>query len=269
VKDGPSAADTLGEDFYKVILENEPFKSTKVAEITKSYRWAPFLPIQNDDSMLTVLLLLTKFRLRSIPVIDLDEGVVENMISQSSVVKGLSQCQGRDWFDSLAGKSLHQLGLPVMEPEKIVSVDASKLVLEAFRLMKDNGIGGLPVVAGAENHLVGSINVRDVRFLLLQPHLFARRRDLTVLDFMKTILEVEPQAGLLPPVTCQKTDTIGQVINTLASKNLYRIYLVDETTRLLGVITLRDIIGCFVSEPVGYFDNYFGGAFEDLFLSSG
>ena len=94
-------------------------------------------------------------------------------------------------------------------------------------------------------------------------------RDLTVLDFMKTILEVEPQAGLLPPVTCQKTDTIGQVINTLASKNLYRIYLVDETTRLLGVITLRDIIGCFVSEPVGYFDNYFGGAFEDLFLSSG
>jgi hypothetical protein len=30
VKDGPSAADTLGEDFYKVILENEPFKSTKV-----------------------------------------------------------------------------------------------------------------------------------------------------------------------------------------------------------------------------------------------
>ena len=30
MKDGPSAADTLGEDFYKVILENEPFKSTKV-----------------------------------------------------------------------------------------------------------------------------------------------------------------------------------------------------------------------------------------------
>lgn len=57
-----------------------------------------------------------------------------------------------------------------------MSVDASKPVLEAFRLMKDNGIGGLPVVAGAENHLVGSISVRDVRFLLLQPHLFARRR---------------------------------------------------------------------------------------------
>lgn len=30
VKDASSAVDSLGEDFYKLILENEPFKSTKV-----------------------------------------------------------------------------------------------------------------------------------------------------------------------------------------------------------------------------------------------
>lgn len=94
----------------------------QVEEITRSYRWAPFLPVQHDDSMLTVLLLLTKFRLRSIPVVDIDQGVVQNMISQSSVVKGLSQCQGRDWFDSLAGKSIHQLGLPVMAPDQVLHV---------------------------------------------------------------------------------------------------------------------------------------------------
>lgn len=31
-KDASSAVDSLGEDFYKLILENEPFKSTKVSE---------------------------------------------------------------------------------------------------------------------------------------------------------------------------------------------------------------------------------------------
>jgi len=92
----------------------------QVEEITRSYRWAPFLPVQHDDSMLTVLLLLTKFRLRSIPVVDIDKGVVQNMISQSSVVKGLSECQGRNWFDNLAGKSVHQLGLPVMQPDQVL-----------------------------------------------------------------------------------------------------------------------------------------------------
>jgi CBS domain-containing protein len=58
----------------------------------------------------------------------------------------------------------------------VVSVDASKLVLEAFKLMKEKCIGGLPVVEGPEQHLVGNISVRDVRFLLLQPELFVKRK---------------------------------------------------------------------------------------------
>jgi hypothetical protein len=69
--------------------------------------------------MLTVLLMLSKFRLRSIPVVDIDNNIVENMITHSGVVLGLSQCRGRDWYDNLAGKSLHQLGLPVMKPNQV------------------------------------------------------------------------------------------------------------------------------------------------------
>jgi len=57
-----------------------------------------------------------------------------------------------------------------------VWVDASKLVLEAFVLMKEKHIGGLPVVGGPEHHLVGNISVRDVRFLLKQPELFAKHK---------------------------------------------------------------------------------------------
>jgi hypothetical protein len=75
--------------------------------------------------MLTVLLLLSKFRLRSIPVVNIDENVVQNVITQSGVILGLSQCRGRDWFDNLAGKSLHQLGLPVMTRSKEITRDPS------------------------------------------------------------------------------------------------------------------------------------------------
>ncbi|CAK9195329.1 unnamed protein product [Sphagnum troendelagicum] len=278
-KDAPSAADALGQDFYKVILENEPFKSTKVSEITRAYRWAPFLPIQHNDSMLTVLLLLSKFRLRSIPVVNIDENVVQNVITQSGVILGLSQCCGRDWFDNLAGKSLHQLGLPIificelrvfyaMIGEQVVSVDASKLVLEAFVLMKEKHIGGLPVVEGPEHHLVGNISVRDVRFLLLQPELFAKRKELTVIDFMKTVMEQEPETGMLPPTTCENTANLGDVIEMLAKKTLPRIHIVDKSNQLVGVVTLRDIIGCFVSEPKDYFDDYFGGVFKETILQA-
>ena len=91
----------------------------QVSQITRAYRWAPFVPIQTDDSMFTVLLLLSKFRLRSIPVVHHSDPTVKNVITQSAVVRGLGQCRGRDWFDSFASKTLHQLGLPIMPPEKV------------------------------------------------------------------------------------------------------------------------------------------------------
>ncbi|CAK9257606.1 unnamed protein product [Sphagnum jensenii] len=262
-KDAPSAADALGQDFYKLILECEPFKSTKVSEITRAYGWAPFLPIQHNDSMLTVqLLLLSKFRPHSIPVVNIDKNVVQDVITESGVILGLSQCRGSDWFDNLAGKSLHQLGLPIMMH---MSVDARKPVLEAFILMKEKHIGGLPVVEGPEHHLVGNISVRDVRFLLLQPELFAKYKELTVMDFMKTVMEQEPETGMLPPTTCENTAKLGDVIEILAKKTLPQIPIVDKSNQLVGVVTLHDIIGCFVSEPKGYFEDYFGGVFKDTF----
>ncbi|CAM6099456.1 unnamed protein product [Calypogeia fissa] len=263
-KDPQTAANALGEDFYKVILQEEPFKSITVKEITRSYRWAPFLPIQPDDSMLTVLLLMSKFRLRSIPVIDAEKPAVENVLTQSAVVKGLAECQGRDWFDCIADKTLEQLGLPLMTPDKVISVDASKLILEAFILMREKGIGGLPVVEGPEKKVIGTISVRDVRFLLLKPEVFAQRKELTVLDFMNTITAASKDTAspsrCLPPITHQASVTLKEVISSLASKSAHRTYVVDEKSSVVGVVTIRDIISRFVTEPKGYFEEYFGGA---------
>ncbi|BBN17572.1 hypothetical protein MPTK1_7g15460 [Marchantia polymorpha subsp. ruderalis] len=266
-KDAQTAANALGEDFYKVILEEEPFKSITVEEITNSYRWAPFLPIQPDDSMLTVLLLLSKFRLRSIPIVEADKPRVENVITQSAVVRGLAQCHGRDWFDCIANKTLAQLGLPKMSADQVVYVEGDKLILEAFILMRESGVGGLPVVEGAERKVVGSITVRDVRYLLLKPQIFARRKELTVMDFMNIADSLGKQddntAKFFPPLTCKTSATLIEVINSLARENAHRIYLVDDGSSISGVISIRDIISCFVSEPEGYFEKYFGGAFQD------
>ncbi|KAF9626593.1 hypothetical protein IFM89_036108 [Coptis chinensis] len=102
-KDGPTAAGSLGGDFYNVILQEEPFKSTTVKQIIKSFRWAPFLPVATDSSMLSVLLLLSKYRLRSVPSIETGNPFIKNFITQSAVVQGLQRCKGRDWFDYIAG----------------------------------------------------------------------------------------------------------------------------------------------------------------------
>lgn len=266
-KDGPTAADNLGEDFYKVILQEEPFKSTTVKDIIKSYRWAPFLPVATDSSMLSVLLLLSKYRLRNVPVIEPGKPSIKNFITQSAVVQGLEQCKGRDWFDYIAARPISDFGLPFMSSKEVISVKGSDLILEAFKHMKEHKIGGVPVVEDSSQKLIGKISIRDVRYLLLQPELFSSFRKLTVMDYTK-IIATTPQVEtgkISPLVKCKRDSSLGSVIESLASNHVHRIYVVaGEDDTVVGVITLRDVISCFILEPLNHFNNYFGLAVKEI-----
>ncbi|KAK2983144.1 hypothetical protein RJ640_007820 [Escallonia rubra] len=264
-KDAPTAADKLGEDFYKVILQEEPFKSTTVKSIIKSYRWVPFIPVAMDSSMLSVLLLLSKYRLRNVPVIEPGKPSIQNFITQSAVVQGLEGCKGRDWFDCISAHPITELGLPFMSRDEVVSIQSNDLILEAFTRMKDHQIGGLPVVEGPKKKIVGNVSIRDIRFLLLNPELFSKFRHLTVMDFMNTIASATQDTGkVVTPITCKPDSTLGSVIHILASKLVHRIYVIDDSDEVIGVITLRDVISCFIFEPPNFFDNYFGFAAEEM-----
>ncbi|KAH9330871.1 hypothetical protein KI387_002979, partial [Taxus chinensis] len=233
-KDAPTAADYLGEDFYKIILQEEPFKSTTIQTLVKSFRWTSFLPVQPNDSMLTALLLLSKYRLRSVPVIEVDESYIKNMITQSAVVRGLAQCRGRDWFDAIAMKSISEMGLPFMPSDKVICIGDNELVLEAFKRMHEKQIGGLPVVQGSTKKLIGNISIRDIQFLLLHQELFSKFRHLTALDFMTTVASTTGSSVMMPPITCKSDTPLGDVIEILAAKNIHRIHLVDGQDELLG-----------------------------------
>ncbi|CAA7397253.1 unnamed protein product [Spirodela intermedia] len=260
-RDAPTAADHMGEDFFKVLVQEEPFRSTKVESIIKTFRWAPFLPIRPDSSMLTVLLLLSKYRLRNVPVVETGNPSVKNFITQSAIVKGLQQCKGRDWFDCISSCPLSDFGLPFMSYGEVISVSGDDLILEAFKLMKDNRVGGLPVVEGPRRKIVGSVSIHDVRFLLLRPELFSSFRRLTVTDFLRSTAPAEF------PVTCSSDATLGSVIEALASRSVHRVYVVNEGEdggEVVGLVTLRDVISCFIFEPLEHFDDSFGLAMKEL-----
>ncbi|CAL0315160.1 unnamed protein product [Lupinus luteus] len=264
-KDAPQVADNLGGDFYKVILQEEPFKSTTVKSVLKQYRWAPFVPVARNSSMLTVMLLLSKYRLRNVPVIEPGKPEIVNFITQSAVIQGLEGCKGRDWFDCIAERPICDLGLPFMSPHEVISVPGNDLILEAFKQMRDHKIGGLPIVEGPKKRIVGNLSIRDIRHLLLRPELFTNFRKLTVMDFMSKIASLNQEAGkVIRPITCKPDSTLQSVIHTLASQSIHRIYAVNEQEEVIGVITLRDVISCFITEPSYHFDDYYGFAVKEM-----
>ncbi|XP_020596595.1 SNF1-related protein kinase regulatory subunit gamma-1-like [Phalaenopsis equestris] len=262
-RDAATAADHLGEQFYRLLRQEEPFKSTTVKSVVEMYRWAPFLPVAVDSPMLTVLLLLSKYRLRNVPVIDLDKFHIKNFITQSAVVRGLKQCKGRDWFDCIAAHPLSDLGLPFMSYDEVITIQSDELILEAFKRMKDKRIGGLPVVEDSNRKIIGSVSIQDIRFLLLNPELFRNFRELTVMNFIKAIETASPSSGT-QLLTCALDTCLGSVIDSLASRSVPRIYVVNGDEEVVGVVTLRDVISCFIYEPPGYFEEYFSSAIKDM-----
>jgi CBS domain-containing protein len=114
---------------YRWLLDRSPWQ---VKDISGSFRWAPFLALQSSDTFLTMLLLLSKYRMKSLPVVDIGEGTISNVITQGAVVHMLSECVGLHWFEEWGTKTLSEIGLPIMRLSKIVKVHINSVQRPCF-----------------------------------------------------------------------------------------------------------------------------------------
>ncbi|KAK8489338.1 hypothetical protein V6N13_021413 [Hibiscus sabdariffa] len=261
---GPEDASITSGDFFEALTSSEFYKNTKVRDISGTFRWAPFLALQKSNSFLTMMLLLSKYKMKSVPVVDLGDGKIDNIITQSAVIHMLAECTGFHWFESWGNKKLSEIGLPTMSPKQIIKVQEDEPVLQAFKLMRKNRIGGIPVVESGGRKAVGNISLRDVQFLLTAPEIYRDYRSITAKNFLiavKKYLEKHDKGSpmLSGTITCKRDETIKELIKTLDSQEIHRMYVVDDDGNLEGVITLRDIISRLVHEPRGYFGDFFDG----------
>ncbi|XP_012438996.1 SNF1-related protein kinase regulatory subunit gamma-1 [Gossypium raimondii] len=261
---GPEDASITSGDFFEALTSSEFYKNTKVRDISGSFRWAPFLALQKSNTFLTMLLLLSKYKMKSVPVLDLGDGKIDNIITQSAVIHMLAECTGLHWFESWGSKKLSEIGLPTMSPEHIITVYEDEPVLQAFKLMRKKRIGGIPVIECGRKKAIGNISLRDVQFLLTAPDIYCDYRSITAKNFLiavRNYLEKHEKRSpmLSGMITCKRDETVKELIQKLDSEKIQRVYVTDEDGNLEGVITLRDIISRLVHEPRGYFGDFFDG----------
>lgn len=103
-----------------------------------------------------------------------------------------------------------------------VTIRKGRTVQDALAIMHDYHIGGIPVV-DEENHLVGIVTNRDLRF--------ERRLD-------KTIDEVMTSENLV--TTHQQTD-LAAAAQILQEHKIEKLPVVDAENHLVGLITYKDI----------------------------
>ncbi|WVZ67624.1 hypothetical protein U9M48_016676 [Paspalum notatum var. saurae] len=254
-----AAAESEGAiaEVFGALPSSDLFNKTKVKDISGSFRWAPFLALQSSDTFLTMLLLLSKYRMKSLPVVDIGEGTISNVITQAAVVHMLAECVGLHWFEEWGTKTLSEIGLPIMRLSKIVKVREDEPALKAFRLMRRKGVGGIPVVDDS-GRAVGSIMIKDVKHLLTASEANRDYRTLTAKEFIANARQSSGERQM-SIITCSRGDSVKDIILKLDAEKRQRIYVVNEEGNLDGLITLRDIIAKLVFEPPGYFGDFFNG----------
>ena len=103
-----------------------------------------------------------------------------------------------------------------------ITIRPDQSVEDALRLMRDNHIGGIPVV-DAENRLVGIVTNRDLRFQI---------------DKQRHISEVMTSEGL---ITISDNSSVN-VIEVLQENKIEKLPVVDSTGHLIGLVTYRDLV---------------------------
>lgn len=102
-----------------------------------------------------------------------------------------------------------------------VTIPAEATVGDALRLMHDNSIGGIPVV-DADNHLIGIVTNRDLRF----------QRDMTI-----PVSQVMTKDNLVTTMN----PSLDEASDILLKHKIEKLPVVDKDNHLVGLITYRDI----------------------------
>lgn len=90
-------------------------------------------------------------------------------------------------------------------------------------------------------------------------------RSITTKNFLVAVREHLEKCGdtsapiLSGVIACTKNHTLKELILMLDAEKIHRIYVVDDSGNLEGLITLRDIIARLVHEPSNYFGDFFDG----------
>ena len=104
-----------------------------------------------------------------------------------------------------------------------VTLEINALVSDALALMKENRIGGIPVIDESRK-LLGIVTNRDLRFEKNQS---------------RPIAEVMTSENII--TTVENTDLITAE-SILQANKIEKLPVVDDQNKLIGLITFRDII---------------------------
>jgi len=220
-------------DFFSLLESGERFVTQDIKTIADLSHRNPFVPVHDTDTLLSVLQLVGEKRLHRVPVVD-SEGKVVNFLTQSALVDFLAK--NKEKLGHVVDKTVGEM---LLGCKPVVKVNINHNAVEAFKLMAEKKVSAVAVVDD-DNHLISNLSARDIRAIATDHRviqgLFTPIRNFLQAVYSERILETSPAIG------CTVKDTLGIVLMKLSVSKVHRVYVVDHSHIVIGVIALSDVL---------------------------
>jgi len=120
--------------------------------------------------------------------------------------------------------------------KEIVTVPYESTMLEAFMLMHDHHVSGLPAV-DSQGKIRATVSASDCQRLL------SPTERQTLWDILaKLFYSIRDVVTQSEQTTCQESSTLEEIIQIVATHRVHRVWVVDNLGRPVGVVSLSDVL---------------------------
>ncbi|CEP03590.1 unnamed protein product (mitochondrion) [Plasmodiophora brassicae] len=168
------------------------------------------------------------------------EAHVSGMVSQSDIVRYLAKHVHEPSLQAYSNATVAQVG---WGHRPVTSVREDESVKNVIMSMHERGVSAVAIVSSTGT-LVGNFSLTDMRGI--NEHNLDSKLNASVVDYLQGC---SPDS--LRPACTTLNSNVGDVIRTLATERLHRLWI-TEHDRPIGVVTLTDVMTSLVHFGPGY-----------------
>jgi len=169
-------------------------------------------------------------------------GITENILSQSDVIRFLiSKLDSYlDIFEKTVRETFN------IANKTIISVQSNEATIKAFKIIHDNKISAVAVV-DENGKLIGNLSASDLKGAVTTDDDEGAETFGSLLLPVTTFLQ---QGGMskLPVATCFLSSSLSFVLLKIMALHVHRLWIVDESEKPIGIISLTDIMQAVISQ---------------------
>jgi len=197
------------------------------------------LRVIKTANMWTAISVMIDFgNLHRLPIIESDNNLFA-LLSQSDVIKWLQDFIEKD---EIGDRSIEEMKIGSKE---VVGISKNTTIRIAFALIVKHKVSGI-AVTGEFGELWGNISATDLKYMKDNSTQFQEHLNLTVEEYMT---KIPPNYVFgYNPIFIRPVDPFKVLIRKIVDSKIHHIYIVEDAFKILGIISLIDLLKYILQE---------------------